>query len=210
MLGKKLGMTQVFDEDGAQVPVTVIQAGPCVAVQEKTVERDGYRALQVGFGDQKESRLSKPLRGHYAKAQVSAKRMLREVPLGEGEDVAAGAEITVEIFEGCTHVDVIGVTKGRGTQGVMRRHGMAGGRATHGSTSKRRPGSIGQCEFPARVFKGKRMAGHMGATRVTTQNLKLIQVRAQDHVLLVRGSVPGPAGATVLVRKAMKKAAKAS
>ncbi len=206
IIGKKVGMTQVFDENGFQVPVTVLKAGPCVVVQNKTREHDGYAAVQLGFEEQKERRVSKPVRGHYMKANVACQRLLREIRLDNGEEAPQnGSTVNVSIFEGVPFVDVIGPTKGRGFQGVMKRWGMSGGRATHGSTTHRGPGSIGQCEFPARIFKNKHMPGHMGNRRITTQNLKVVQVRADDNVLLVRGAVPGPVGGYIIVRKAIKK-----
>ena len=207
VIGRKIGMTRVFTQDGSQVPVTVIEGGPCMAVQRKTVDQDGYDAVQLGFGSQKESRLGKPMAGHLKKAGVEGVRVLREIRVSAEDETAAGDTVGVSVFDGISYVDVVATSKGRGTQGVMKRHGFHGGRKTHGSHSKRRPGSIGQCEFPARVFKGKRMAGQMGSKRVTTQNLKVVQVRADENVLLVQGAVPGPNGGMVLVRKAIKKGA---
>lgn len=209
LIGKKIGMTQVFDEQGAQVPVTVIQVGPCVVVQRKGAA-EGYHAVQLGFLDQKESRLTKPVQGHFKKAGVAAKRVLREVRLDEGEDVKVGDTVGATLFEGVTHVDVIGMTKGRGFQGVVKRHGFAGGPGGHGSMMHRRTGSIGNRTWPARVFKNRRMAGHMGHVRVTVQNLKVVQVRNEDNVILVRGAIPGPTGCVLIVRKALKKPSKAA
>ncbi len=208
LIGKKLGMMQVFDDQGVQVPVTVIQVGPCAVVQRKTLENDGYDAVQVGFDDQKEARVSKASKGHFKKASVPVRRVLREICLDAGEDAKAGDVLTVSIFEGASHVDVIGICKGRGFQGVVRRHGMVGGRESHGSMMHRRGGAIGNRTWPARVFKNKRMPGHMGNVRVTTQNLKVVAVKNEDNVLLVRGAVPGPTGSLVLVRKAVKKTSK--
>jgi len=209
LIGKKLGMTRVFDDAGMQVPVTVLQVGPCVIVQRKSREKDGYEAVQLGFEDQKSDRLTRPLQGHFKKAGVDSKRVLQEVSLDDGEDVKVGDTVTVaSVFEGVNFVDVIAMTKGRGYQGVVRRHGMSGGRASHGSSMHRRGGSIGQCEWPARVFKNRKMPGQMGNTRVTTQNLKIQKIRDEDNVILVRGAVPGPAGAIVMVRKAIKKPSK--
>lgn len=206
LIGRKIGMTRIFGEDGAQIPVTIIEAGPCVVVQRKTVEKDGYDAVQLGFADQKPQRVNKPLAGHFKKAGVATKRILSEAAVDGGDDLQLGAEVGVSIFEDVSHVDVSARTKGRGFQGVMKRHNFAGGRATHGSHSKRRPGSIGQCEFPARVFKNKKMPGQMGSANVTTQNLKVVAVRPDDNVLLVAGSVPGPGGGVVTIKKAIKKA----
>jgi large subunit ribosomal protein L3 len=210
LLGKKVGMTQVFDEQGRKSTVTVLEVGPCVAVQVKTPETDGYSAVQLGFEAQKKQRLTKPALGHLAKAGVDPVRELREFAPDADETVEPGATFDVTLFEGIGYVDVVGTCKGRGFQGVMRRHGFGGGRATHGSGTHRGPGSIGMKEWPARVFKGKKMPGHMGNTRTTVQNLRVVAVRPEDHVLLVEGAVPGPVGGLVEVRKAIKKAAKAS
>lgn len=210
LLGKKVGMTQVFDEQGRKSTVTVLEVGPCVAVQVKTPETDGYAAVQLGFEAQKKQRLTKPALGHLAKAGVDPVRELREFAPDADETVEPGATFDVTLFEGIGYVDVVGTCKGRGFQGVMRRHGFGGGRATHGSGTHRGPGSIGMKEWPARVFKGKKMPGHMGNTRTTVQNLRVVAVRPDDHVLLVEGAVPGPVGGLVEVRKAIKKAAKAS
>lgn len=210
LIGKKLGMTQVYDDAGRFVPVTVIAAGPCVVVQRKTAARDGYDAVQLGYAEQKESRVGKAQAGRFKKAGVSARRVLREVAVPADADVKEGAEITASIFEGVSHVDVSGVTKGRGYQGVVKRHRMGGGPQSHGHMSHRRIGAIGQRTWPARIMKNKRMPGHMGNLHVTTQNLRVVQVRAADNVLLVEGAVPGPTGGLVLVKKALKKAAKKS
>lgn len=204
-------MTQVFDDQGHRVAVTVIEAGPCVVIQKKTSEKDGYDAVQLGFGDQKPHRVSKPLRVRYEKADTVPKRLLKEFALDDGEDLSVGDAVTVgAVLEGVTHVDVTAMTKGRGFQGVVKRHGMRGGRMTHGGHSKRRVGSIGQCSYPANVAKGQRMPGHMGRVRVTQQNLRVVSLRGEDNLLLVRGAVPGPTGGFVVVRKALKKAGKAS
>lgn len=206
IIGKKVGMTQVFDEDGNQIPVTVIEAGPCVVVQRKTEELDGYDAVQLGYSEQKEHRMTKPAKGHFAKADVSCRRFLREFRVEKGSELKAGDEVNANVFDDVTYVDITGVSKGRGFQGVVKRYNFAGGRASHGGKSVlRRGGSIGQCTFPGRVFKGRKMPGHMGARRVTTQNIKMVQVREEDNVILVKGSVPGPNGGLVLVRKAIKK-----
>jgi len=208
LIGKKLGMTQVFDAAGRRVSVTVIETGPCVVVQRKTTARDGYDAVQIGFGDQKESRLTKPVRARYAKVGVGAKRVLREFAIDADDDFKEGDALSVtDVFEGVPYVDVVGVSKGRGFQGVVKRHRMKGGRMTHGGHSKRRVGSIGQCSYPARVAKGQRMPGHMGHVRVTTQNLKVVGIRDTDNLLLVQGAIPGPNGGVVIVQKALKKKA---
>lgn len=205
IIGKKVGMTQVFDAEGRQVPVTVIETGPCTVVQKKTFDKDGYDAVQLGYEDQKEQRLTRALNSHFKKANAAPKRVLREVRLEPGDEVELGQEVNASMFADVSHVDVTGVTKGRGFQGVVRRHGMRGGRGTHGSTTHRGPGSVGQCEYPARIFKNKKMPGQMGHVRVTTQNLKVEQVRPEDNVILVRGAVPGPVGGVLMVRKALKK-----
>jgi large subunit ribosomal protein L3 len=206
LIGKKIGMTRVFGEGGEQIPVTVIQLGPCKVVQRKTEESDGYSAAQLGFEEQKPSRVSKGLLGHFAKADVTPLKVLCEVIVPADEEIEVGSQVTVSALEGAEYVDVTGVTKGRGYQGVMRRHNMAGQRKTHGSTSHRRAGSIGQCEFPARVFKGKKMPGQMGHVNRTVQNLKVVAVRDDEGVILVRGGVPGPNGGIVVFRQALKKA----
>lgn len=205
LIGKKLGMTQVYDADGRRVAVTVIAAGPCVVVQRKTSDADGYEAVKVGFEPQKEKRLRKSEIGVYKKAGVDAQRVLREIACDAGDEVAVGETLTAALFEGTGYVDVEGMTKGRGFQGVMKRHNMGGGRATHGAHARRRPGAIGQCAYPGRVAKGQRMPGHMGNARVTQQNLKLLDVRGDENLLLVQGAVPGPNGGLLLVKKALKK-----
>jgi len=210
LIGRKLGMTQVYDEDGRRVACTAIEVGPCVVVQRKTRDKEGHDAVQIGFGDQKPQRLNKPARVRFEKANVPTKRVLRDVRLDEGEDVKPGETVTVAMFEGVSFVDVIGTTKGRGFAGVVKRHRMRGGRMTHGGHSKRRVGAIGQCAYPGRVAKGQKMPGHMGHARRTQQNLRVLRVREADNVLLVRGAVPGPTGGILLVRKALKKAAKGS
>jgi large subunit ribosomal protein L3 len=206
LIGKKLGMTQIFNDEGQMVPVTVIEAGPCSIVQRKTTEKDGYEAIQIGFGEQKEHRVTKPLLGHFKKAGVAPMRELAEVIVAADDESKAGDTLTAGIFEETTYVDVIGTTKGKGFQGVVRRHGFKGGRASHGGKSTLRvPGSIGMCEHPARVFKGKKMAGQMGNTTITVQNLKVVQVRPEENLVLVKGAVPGANGSTVVLREALKK-----
>ena len=210
LIGKKVGMTQVFDDQGRHIPVTVIQAGPCVILQSKTAQTDGYQSVQLGFEEVKEQRSTKARVGHCKKAGTGPKRVLREVRLDEGDQCKPGDSVGVSIFEGVEYVDVIGVTKGRGFQGVVKRHQMHGGAAAHGSMMHRRSGAIGNRTWPGRIMKNKRMSGHMGNVKQTTQNLKVVQVRNEDNVLLVRGAVPGPTGAILVVRKAVKKAAKKS
>lgn len=210
LLGKKIGMTRVFDGAGHQVPVTVIEAGPCVVLQRKTQEKDGYDSIQVGFGVQAESRVNKSLLGHFKSAGVAPVRYLKEFISETGDAFKPGESVTAKIFEGVGFVDIEGVTKGKGFQGVMRRHNMRGGPVTHGGHSKRRIGSIGCRELPGRVHKGKRMPGHMGNVWVTQQNLRVVQVRAEENLLLVEGSVPGANGSVVVVKRSLKKGAKAS
>jgi len=205
LIGQKLGMTQVFDREGRRLSVTVIEAGPCVVVQRRTKEKDGYDAVQLGFREATERRTTKAMLGHFKKAQVTPRGWLQEVALEAGDDPKPGETVTVKIFEGVSHVDVIGVTKGRGFQGVVRRHGMLGGPMTHGGHSKRRIGSVGANAWEARVYRGHRMPGHMGNVSVTTQNIRVAEVRGDDNLILICGAVPGPVGATVMVRKALKK-----
>lgn len=204
LIGKKLGMTQVFGPDGAVVPVTVIQAGPCVVVQRKTRERDGYSAVQLGLVDPRAARrATKPVRGHHAKAQVPPTRLQREFRVADDSPAKAGDPVSVGIFDGVARVDVVGTSKGKGFQGVVRRHHFAGGAKSHGSMFNRAPGSIGASAFPSRVFKGMRGAGQMGDARITVKNLRVVRVDAERSLLLVRGAVPGPRGAMLLIRPAL-------
>ncbi len=205
LIGKKLGMTQIFDDEGRRVPVTVIEAGPCSVIQRKTTENDGYEAIQLGFGAQKESRVTQPLVGQFKKAGVETMRELREVRVDASDETKAGDTLTAAVFEDINFVDVSGTTKGKGFQGVVKRHGFSGGRASHGSHMHRRTGSIGMCTLPGRVFKGKRMPGHMGSVNVTTQNMKVVQVRAEENLILLKGAVPGANGSTLVLREALKK-----
>ncbi|MBN1676495.1 MAG: 50S ribosomal protein L3 [Kiritimatiellae bacterium] len=204
LLGKKLGMTQVFGEDGEQIPVTVIEVGPCVVLQRKTAAKDGYDAVQLGFGGQKAHRVPRPMMGVFKRAGVDPSRWIREFRVAPGDAFKDGDVLTVSVFNGAAYVDVTAVTKGRGFQGVITRHGMARGPMSHGGHSKRRPGSIGQSSFPARVHKGKRMPGHMGHVNVTQRGLQVVDIREDDHLLLIRGSVPGPSGQVVEVRRSVK------
>lgn len=207
IIGRKAGMTRVFLENGAAVPVTVIECTPNRVTQVKTVENDGYRAVQVAVGEKKASHVNKALAGHYKKAGVAAGRGLWEIRLddGEGADLKAGSEIKVDAFNGVKAVDVTGTTIGKGYAGVIKRHHFGGGRATHGnSLSHRHPGSIGQRQSPGKVWKNKPMAGHMGVDRVTIQNLDLVKVDLDRNLLLVRGAVPGAANADVIVRPTVK------
>ena len=204
LLGTKIGMTQVVDERGAAEPVTVVKAGPCVVLRVRSKETDGYDAVQLGFGAQKEQRVSRPQLARYRKAGAAPCRVLREFPVETDEEAKEGQTVDVSIFDGISYVDVVGISKGRGFQGVVKRYRMAGGRMTHGGHSRRRIGSIGQCSYPARVAKGKRMPGHMGNVRVKQRNLRVVQARGEDSLLLVRGSIPGPTGGFVLVQRALK------
>ena len=202
LLGKKIGMTSVFSADGKNVPCTVIEVGPCVVTQVKTVETDGYSALQLGFEDKNEKHTTKAEQGHFKKAGTTFKRHLAEFKGFDG-DYKLGDEITVALFEGAEFVDVIGTSKGKGFQGVVKRHGFGGvGQTTHGQHNRlRAPGSIGACSYPAKVFKGMRMAGQMGNERVTVQNLKVVKVIPEHNVLMIKGSVPGAKGSIVLIEK---------
>jgi large subunit ribosomal protein L3 len=203
ILGRKIGMTQVFDEAGRAVPVTVVEAGPCRVAQVKTPETDGYTAIQLAFGAAK--RTTKPLAGHLAKAGIDGARHLVELRLEELGDYTPGTEIKADVFEPGDLVDVIGVTKGKGFAGGMKRHNFKGLSASHGTERKHRsPGSIGACATPARVFKGTRMAGHMGHRRVTTLNLKVIKADPERDLLLLLGAVPGPKGGLVMIRTAVR------
>lgn len=203
LLGAKLGMTQVWDEAGRLVPVTVVQVGTNVVTQVRTAQTDGYDAVQLGFGAIDPRKVTKPLKGHFAKAGVTPRRHLVEVR--GASELAPGQELTAEVFDAGQRVDVVGTTKGKGTAGVMKRHGFAGVSASHGAhRNHRKPGSIGACATPSRVFKGVRMAGRMGHVRQTTQNLTVHAVDAEKGLLLVKGAIPGPKGGIVLVRTAAK------
>jgi large subunit ribosomal protein L3 len=204
IIGRKVGMTQVFETDGTVVPATVIKAGPCVVVQAKTAQTDGYEAVQLGLVDETPAKANKPTVGHFKKANVPATRVRREVDVKAGGDaLKAGDQVLVNIFAAGDRVDVIATSRGKGFQGVMKRHNFGGGAATHGSMFHRAPGSIGASSFPSRVVKGMRAAGRMGATRVTTRNLKVVGVDLDNHLLLLRGAVPGAPGGVVTVRRAV-------
>ena len=202
ILGRKLGMTQVWSDDDRLLPVTVIEAGPCVVTQVKTEKRDGYRAVQIGFGDIKESKVNRPMAGHFAKGKVEAKKHLAEIRLGAGDDFKVGQTITVEALEGAKQVHVTGVSKGKGFAGVMKRYNFKGGPGGHGSHFHRAPGSVGQCATPSRVFKGLKLPGHMGSETVTVKNLDVVKVDAEQNLLLVKGAVPGAKGALLTIRQA--------
>ncbi len=206
LLGTKLGMTQLWDENNRVIPVTVIQAGPCVVTQVRTPESDGYSAVQLGFGAIKPKHVTKPSAGHFEKAGVTPRKHLMELRTNDASEYTLGQEVTAEAFEATEVVDVIGVSKGKGTAGVMKRHGFHGLRASHGVHRKHRsPGSIGGCSTPGKVFKGMKMAGRMGNAQVTVQNLTVHAVDAERGLILVRGAIPGNKGSLVVVRSAAKK-----
>ena len=204
IIGKKVGMTQIFDEHGKVIPVTVIEAGPCVISQVKSVETDGYNAIQLGFGDVKESKLNKPEKGHFAKANIAPKKHLREFRLDSVEGITVGTELTVTEFAEGDRLDIQGTTKGKGFQGVIKRHGQHRGPMGHGSMYHRRPGSMGPTSTPGRVFKGKKLPGHMGRVTVTIQNLDVVKVDMDKNVILLKGSVPGAKGAILKLRTSVK------
>ena len=204
LIGKKIGMTQIFDETGKVIPVTVIEAGPCVVAQVKTADVDGYNAVQLGFGEIKSYKVNKPMAGHFAKANVEARKHLREFRLDDVQNVKVGDELKADTFEQGEKVDVQGISKGKGFQGVIKRHGQHRGPMGHGSMYHRRPGSMGPTSTPGRVFKGKKLPGHMGVQKITIQNLEVIKVDLDKNVILVKGSVPGPKGAILKIKSSVK------
>jgi len=205
ILGKKVGMTQVFGDHGAMIPVTVLEVGPCLVVQRKTEGSDGYEAVQLGLVEKRTPRnVSKPMQGHFKKAGVAPTRRVAEFKIDSGEEWKAGDEVKASIFAAGEYVDVVSTSKGKGFQGVVKRHGFRGGRATHGSMFHRAPGSIGASSFPSRVYPGMRAAGRMGGGRVTAKNLKVVSVDADKNVILVSGSVPGSTGTYVAIKRAKK------
>ncbi|MBP3089229.1 50S ribosomal protein L3 [Corynebacterium sp. sy017] len=205
ILGTKLGMTQIFDEENRVIPVTVVEAGPCVVTQIRTVETDGYNAIQIAYGEIDPRKVNKPAAGHFKKAGVTPRRHLTEIRLDDVSGYEVGQEVTASIFEGITYVDVTGITKGKGFAGGMKRHGFAGQGASHGNqAAHRRVGGIGACATPGRIFKGKRMAGRMGQDRVTTQNLKVQKIDADANLILIKGAIPGNRGGIVTVKTAVK------
>jgi large subunit ribosomal protein L3 len=201
LMGKKLGMTQVYGEKGEVVPVTVIEAGPCTVTEVRTLERDGYTALQLGFGTNKEKRFSRPVLGQFKKRNLPPSRHLKEFRVADVSAYQPGQKLTVDLFEAGQFVDVQGVTKGRGFQGVVKRYGFVAGHASHGPTHGKQPGSIGASAFPSRVIKGKRLPGRMGGENLTIRNLKVFAVDAEQNLLLLRGAVPGPVNGLVFVKK---------
>jgi large subunit ribosomal protein L3 len=204
ILGRKVGMTQIFVEDGTAIPVTVIKAGPCLVVQRKTAKSDGYEAVQIGLVEERPAKLNKPRAGHFKKAGVAPLRKLEEFDLTPGEELNAGDEVKASIFQEKEWVDVVGTSKGKGFQGVMKRHNFSGGQGGHGSMFHRAPGSIGSSAYPSRVLKGMRMAGRMGGDRVTTKNLLIVKVDAEQNLIYVRGAVPGPKTGYVAIRRAKR------
>ena len=204
ILGRKLGMTQIFTEDGIMVPVTVVEAGPMVITQLKTVENDGYQTIQVGYGEVKEKSLNKPQKGHFAKAGVGLKKFVREFRSEDVANYTLAQELNVSMFEVGQKVDVTGTSKGKGFQGPIKRHNQSRGPMSHGSRYHRGPGSMGAASDPSRVFKGKKLAGHMGAVRRTIQNLEVIRVDAEKNLILIKGAIPGPKKGLVVVKKAIK------
>lgn len=204
ILGTKIGMTQIFDEDGKVIPVTVILAGPCTVVQKKTAETDGYDAVQVGYGEVKEKKLNKPQKGHFAKADTAAKKYLREFRLEDVSGLNVGDEIKADTFEAGEKVDVTGISKGKGFAGPMKRWGLHRGPMAHGSGYHRGSGSMGACSSPGRVMKGKKLPGHMGVDKVTVQNLEVVKVSADENIILLKGAVPGSKGGLVTIRNSVK------
>ena len=204
LIGKKIGMTQIFNEEGKVILVTVIEAGPCVVSQVKTEETDGYNSIQLGFGAIKESKVNKPERGHFTKANIAPARYLREFRVDSIEDVKVGDELKADIFMAGDKIDIQGTSKGKGFQGVIKRHGQHRGPMGHGSMYHRRPGSMGSTSTPGRVFKGKKLPGHMGAETVTIQNLEVIKVDLDKNIILVKGSVPGAKGSILKIKSSVK------
>ena len=203
ILGKKIGMTQIFTEHGEVIPVTVVEAGPVVVTQVKTTENDGYTAIQVGFGDAKEKSLNKPQKGHLAAANT-LKKHLKEFRVDSVEEYTVGQEIKADLFAAGELIDVTGISKGKGFQGPIKRHGQSRGPETHGSRYHRRPGLMGACSYPGRVFKNKKLAGHMGSVKVTVQNLEVVRVDADKNFILVKGAIPGAKGSVVTIKEAVK------
>lgn len=207
LIGKKIGMTQIFDEKGNMIPVTVIEAGPCAVVQKKTTENDGYEAVQVGYGDARANRVNKPMGGHFKKADVAPKKVLKEFRLDDTSSVNVGDILKADIFAAGDFVDVVGTSKGKGTAGAIKRWNFARLRESHGTGPVgRHAGSLGACSTPSRVYKGKKMAGHLGTERVTVQNLTVVKVDSENNLIAIKGSVPGPKGGIVVIADSVKKA----
>lgn len=204
ILGTKVGMTQIFNEDGKVIPVTVVLAGPCVVTQKKTAETDGYEAVQVGFGEVKEKNLNKPMKGHFAKADVACKKYVRELRLDDCSGLNVGDEIKADVFAAGDKIDVTGISKGKGFAGPMKRWGLHRGPMAHGSGYHRGSGSMGACSNPGRVMKGKKLPGHMGVVKVTVQNLEVVKVDAENNLILLKGAVPGNKGGLVTIRNSVK------
>ena len=206
LIGKKIGMTQLFDENGMVVPVTVVEAGPCVVVQKKTVENDGYAAVQVGFGDVKVQRVNKPMAGHFKKADVAPKKVLKEFRLEDTESVNVGDVLKADVFAAGDRVDVVGTSKGKGTAGAIKRWNFSRLKESHGTGPvARHAGSLGACSDPSRVYKGKKLAGHLGSERVTIQNLDIVKVDAENNLIAIKGAIPGPRGGIVVIADTVKK-----
>lgn len=204
IIGKKIGMTQIFTPEGKVVPVTVIEAGPCSVVQKKTAETDGYVAVQLGYGDKKEKHTTKPLRGHYDKAGVSYRRVLKEFRLEDAASMNVGDEVKCDVFAEGDKIDVTGTSKGKGYAGTVKRWGTHRGPMTHGSGYHRGPGSMGACSTPSRVMKGKKLPGHMGAEKITVQNLDVVKIDSERNLILVKGAIPGPKGGIVTIKNTVK------
>ena len=204
IIAKKIGMTQIFSEDGSLIPVTVLQAGPCYVTQVKTIENDGYEAVQVGFDDVREKLVTKPVKGHLDKAGVQTLRFMKEFKLENASEYKLGQEIKADIFEAGDKIDVTGKSKGKGFQGAIKRHGQSRGPMAHGSKYHRHAGSNGACSDPSKVFKGKKMPGQMGAVKVTVQNLEIVRIDAEDNLILVKGAIPGPRKSTVVLKESVK------
>ncbi|KAB3528890.1 50S ribosomal protein L3 [Alkaliphilus serpentinus] len=204
LLGRKIGMTQVFNEAGLVIPVTVIEVEPNIVVQVKTSEKDGYNALQIGYGSVKDKNVTKPLKGHFEKAGAKYKRLLKEFRVDNSSEFTVGQEIKVDLFKEGEKVDITGVSKGKGFQGVIKRHGQSRGPMAHGSRYHRGPGSMGAATFPGRVFKGKKLPGHMGNVQITIQNLEIVKVDTDKNVLLVKGAVPGPRKGLITIKETLK------
>lgn len=206
IIGKKIGMTQVFTPEGLVVPVTVVEAGPCVVIQKKTNEIDGYSAIQVGFGDIRKNLVNKPKTGHFKKAGVEPKRYLKELKLKDAGSYEVGQELKADMFAQGDKVDVTGISRGKGFQGSIKRHGQSRGRMSHGSHYHRGPGAMSACASPGKIFKGRRLPGHMGAVRVTTMNLEVVKVDADRNFILIKGALPGAKGAVLTIRNTIKRA----